>query len=154
MAGYCNDSQNTSQVLVTSIYNKNEIAYKTGDFVTIDKDKNYIFVGRKDDMVKLNGRLIYLSEIEGVILKDKRVVNAFAITESIDDQVSDIILIIAINEKTDLTIYDVKNIILHNLPSYMLPSKIYLINEDEIPKNNVDKIDRKKLYENIKLKIQ
>ena len=44
-----------------------EPAYRTGDLVTLDDDGNYVFLGRRDGMVKTRGYRVELGEVEAAL---------------------------------------------------------------------------------------
>jgi amino acid adenylation domain-containing protein len=47
--------------------------YRTGDFVFLDEDDNYRFVGRRDDEIKLNGFRIHLNEVRRCLNADTNI---------------------------------------------------------------------------------
>ncbi|KAI2087706.1 hypothetical protein LOZ35_006030, partial [Ophidiomyces ophidiicola] len=72
--GYLNDPEKTAKAFITSPLwtEKDPILrtdhsrrmYKTGDLVRYDSDGSIVYIGRKDNQVKLNGQRIELGEIE------------------------------------------------------------------------------------------
>ena len=44
-----------------------EPAYRTGDLVTLDDEGNYVFLGRRDGMVKTRGYRVELGEVEAAL---------------------------------------------------------------------------------------
>ena len=44
-----------------------EKVYYTGDFATLDEEGNIIFIGRKDNQIKIRGYRVELGEIESVL---------------------------------------------------------------------------------------
>jgi|GEM_PF-4039835 len=137
MLGYCNDVEMTNKALVNNVY-------KTGDYAEIDIRGNYIFHGRKDDMVKINGKLIYLTEIETIACRYHGVEDAIAIVE--DQEIIKTIKLYVIS-KSELSIREeeLKNYIEQYLPQYMIPNKIVLYKNSLFPRNSAGKIDRKQI---------
>ena len=64
--GYWRDEERTRERFVPDPRGRSAQArvYKTGDLVRLDTEQNYIFVGRKDHMIKSRGHRIELGEIE------------------------------------------------------------------------------------------
>ena len=69
MSGYWGDAEKTRQVLVSNPFQAayDEPAYRTGDLVTLDDEGNYVFLGRRDGMVKTRGYRVELGEVEAAL---------------------------------------------------------------------------------------
>ena len=69
MQGYWGDRDKTREVLVRNPFQDayDEPAYRTGDLVTLDDDGNYVFLGRRDGMVKTRGYRVELGEVEAAL---------------------------------------------------------------------------------------
>ena len=67
--GYWDDVERTEERFVKNPLapDRNEIIYRTGDMVRLDSDTNYVFLGRKDHMIKSRGYRIEIGEIETVL---------------------------------------------------------------------------------------
>lgn len=146
-AGYCNDIQKTESVIVNKILEKKGRFYKTGDYVTIDSEGNYIFKGRKDDMIKIAGQLIYLKEIEKVLLSYNKIIDSFVY--HIDDELfNSKIIAFIVSQSTDAILEsELINYLTNKLPKYMIPAKFHFLNAEEIPKSSTGKIDRQSLID-------
>jgi acyl-coenzyme A synthetase/AMP-(fatty) acid ligase len=117
--------------------------YKTGDLVTLDSDGNYIFLGRKDFMIKSRGYRIEIGQVESVILSHSLVKEAVVIPvadELIGNRITAAIVSLPSKE---LTKSDIVNYCSSQLPRYMIPEVIDF--RDSLPKNSSGKTDRKKL---------
>lgn len=114
-----------------------ELVYKTGDLALRDENGEYRFLTREDFQIKHNGHRIELGEIETaaykiegmescacVYLKDKHKILLYAKGENLD------------NKKVFLGLKD-------QIPKYMFPTKIVIL--DEMPMNKNLKIDRQRL---------
>ena len=57
MQGYWGHPEKTARVLVRNpiVPHFHELAYKTGDLVTLDADRNYLYLGREDGMINTRG---------------------------------------------------------------------------------------------------
>ena len=66
MRGYWGDPEKTRRVLVSNPFQAayDELAYRTGDLVTLDDEGNCVFLGRRDGMVKTRGYRVELGEVE------------------------------------------------------------------------------------------
>jgi len=69
MSGYWGDPERTRRVLVPNwlLRHFEERVCRTGDLVTIDENGNYVYIGRRDHMVKSRGYRIELGEIEAIL---------------------------------------------------------------------------------------
>lgn len=130
--GYINQEQNTSFFCIDD-----ERYYATGDLAKWLHNGEIEFIGRKDEQIKLNGFRIELSEIDMLIMKDKSVRQVKTIYKN---------KIYSFVEVADKTIIDeIKQNLIDNLPYYMVPSKIIVI--DKMPQLASGKINIKKLEE-------
>ena len=72
-SGYLNDPEKTNQVFITNptwlteVRSNSRKLYKTGDLVRQTSDGSLLFVGRKDDQVKLHGQRLEVGEVEHCI---------------------------------------------------------------------------------------
>ena len=74
MSGYWNLPERTQQVFFTD--KSGRTWYKTGDIVREQSDGNYVYISRKDRMVKRRGYRVELGEIESALYKHLSVVEA------------------------------------------------------------------------------
>jgi acyl-coenzyme A synthetase/AMP-(fatty) acid ligase len=82
MSGYWNDPKRTAATLVPDPRtgsSRNGLAYCTGDFVKLQPDGNYEFLGRRDHMVKTRGFRVELGEIESVLSGHPEILEAIAV---------------------------------------------------------------------------
>lgn len=145
MEGYCNDEKRTKEVLVENVFNRTEKVYKTGDYVTVDNEGNYIFIGRKDDMIKSSGHLIYLSEVEKILLSHEKVKDAIVLPYEDELSITKMKAFIVLRKNESLSKEELKNYMLKKLPKYMVPYDLNFISDNNVPKNSSGKIDRKEL---------
>ena len=123
----------------------NERVYKTGDLVRLDPDGNYVFLGRKDHMIKSRGYRIEIEEIETVLCSHPEIKSAVVIPipdELIGNRISVIVVPLTTGKigKEDILQYCSKQ-----LPKYMLPEIIEF--RDSLPATSSGKVDRKMLSE-------
>jgi amino acid adenylation domain-containing protein len=121
----------------------NERVYKTGDLVHLDSDGNYVFLGRKDHMIKSRGYRIEIGEIETVLCNHPEIKNAVVIPIP-DELIGNRIAVIVVPstpgkiEKEDILKYCSQQ-----LPKYMIPEIVEF--RDSLPTTSSGKVDRKKL---------
>ena len=117
--------------------------YKTGDIVRIESDKNLIFLGRSDSMVKRKGYRIELGEIKTYLEKDPRIREAFVqvVSGTETDVLIEVFVVFKRSESGDAQKVDL--ILRQNLPEYMLPNHVQILND--LHRNTRGKIDREKL---------
>ncbi|CAM4920606.1 unnamed protein product [Rotaria socialis] len=148
-AGYYGRADLTSQVLIDI---DDEQCYITGDLARLDvRSEELVFMGRRDFQVKLRGQRIELSEVEAVIIESSpNIVSCVVMKENFEEdnylaayvQVKD-------SNENDKILEKVMFACQCLLPSFMTPSKWFLVSE--LPLNANGKIDRKALREIAKM---
>lgn len=144
--GYLNLPTQTESKFIkifNPILNKFVTAYKTGDIAKITKDLEIEFIGRDDDVVKVNGGyLVALNEVERSIQNLLgNSVDSYPIAVPFKN--TKMIILFIVKKEKNLNLYNIKNYINSNISFYMRPKKIIEI--AEFPRNSSGKIDRKKL---------
>ena len=144
--GYLNLTEQTKSKFI-KIYNpilKKEVrAYRTGDIAKINKNLEIEFIGRDDDVVKVNGGyLVALNEIESRI--QSLLGNHFEVFPvAIPYRNTKAIVLFLVQKQDNIPLYNIKNFINNNISFYMKPKKI--IELKEFPRNSSGKINRKEL---------
>lgn len=141
--GYINKPKLTSKVFIEipDKTNPEKKWYRSGDFAKYLPDGNLLFVGRKDEQVKVRGYRIELQEIELNLLKHPRIKEAVVIVRKdlFVDQRLEAFLVLA--DKTDENIKgDILRFLKERMPAFMLPSQITIL--DNFPLSSTGKIDR------------
>lgn len=141
---YFNDYEKTQATfLIKDFGNGPERCFKTGDLAEYDSKGNLLFTSRFDFQIKHMGRRIELGEIEVVAGALSEIQRCCAVY---DGEKSRIILFAELSEHSnDLSGKDIRKILKDKLSSYMLPSKVIIL--DRLPLNANGKIDRQKLME-------
>lgn len=140
MVGYCGEEAKTQQVLIERNGKK---IYKTGDYVKEDEEGNCIFMGRKDDMIKYSGKLIYLSEIEDKLLKVDGISDATIITHENSLGVLNMYAFLIEGDTAKINIEGIRCELSKKLPQYMIPHKFVCYNENTFPQMPSGKTDKK-----------
>jgi amino acid adenylation domain-containing protein len=142
MIGYWDLPEKTAHAfLVDSSSNK---WYKTGDIVFEGPDGNYIYVARRDRMVKKRGYRIELGEIEAGLYRHPAIKEAAVVALQNDDGVK-IRAFVSHHKDSRPSIIELKQFCAQNLPAYMVPDLFSFL--DFLPKTSTDKIDYQKLKE-------
>lgn len=143
--GYWGDEEKTRQNFVRNplLPELNETVYRTGDRVRMDPDGNYVFLGRKDHMIKSRGYRIEIGEIETVMQNHPGVRQAVVVPipdELIGNRISVMIVPAAQGglEKEEILAYCSRH-----LPKYMIPEIVEF--RDRLPTTSSGKVDRAKL---------
>lgn len=119
--------------------------YKTGDMALRREDGNLEFYGRKDDQVKIRGYRIELAEIEYNMSKLPQITKSAVKVQRKENGSPLLIAFIqlATNENQIKISQNIKAKLQQVMPSYMLPDKIFVV--DQMPLNHAGKIDKKLL---------
>jgi D-alanine--poly(phosphoribitol) ligase subunit 1 len=112
---------------------------KTGDIVE-KHDDVYICKGRVDSQVKLSGYRVELMDIEAHLLQQEHVEEAVCFVDEIKGGK---LLVAALKAKNEIDIDSLRNKLKKRLPIYMIPKKIFYL--DQLPLNKNGKIDRKQV---------
>ncbi len=147
MIGYCNDDAKTREYLIDDPFVLNKIIYRTGDIVSVDDNGLYWYHGRNDDMVKCGGNLVYLSEIEHCLLEHSLIKDAIAmaVADNLYNNKIVVAIVLHLDNKQDNLEQTLRQYIAQRLPSYMIPSIFMFFDENDIPRTQTGKADKKKL---------
>lgn len=143
MRGYLNnETENAKRLVVHSADNR---TYKTGDY-GFEKNGLFYVQGRKDEQIKLNGYRIELSEIEEKILNLKEFAFDNVAVVALKRNTGAVLRLVCFyTAKQSADTQAIKDTLVQNLPSYMMPSEF--IHIDEIPVSTNHKTDKKALLE-------
>ncbi len=145
MQGYYGRPENTAASFIPNPFavGRQENLYCTGDWVTLDEKGNYLFVGRKDHMIKTRGYRVELGEIEAVMVAHPAVDEAVALPipdEAIGNTIYAVVTLAA-GQALDVT--KLKQHCAEKLPAYMVPERIDF--RQSLPRTDNGKIDRRGL---------
>lgn len=119
--------------------------YATGDFGRLDADGNLEFLQRRDSQVKIRGIRIELGEIEFHLHKLPGVKEAVVLAVGNQQGEKELRAYIVARQNADLDINDLRSRIEAELPEYMVPAQIALL--DAFPVTENFKVDKKALAE-------
>jgi acyl-coenzyme A synthetase/AMP-(fatty) acid ligase len=143
--GYWGDPEKTARGFVSNSFQPHftERAYRTGDIVTLAEDgQNWLYVGRRDHMVKSRGYRIELGEIESALYSHPEVKEAAAVAipdELMGNRIKAFVVVVP-TAGSRLTARELEAHCAGRLPRYMLPEGIAF--RPELPKTSTGKIDR------------
>jgi len=142
MSGYWGDAEKTAGVLVAHPFEpaRAELAYRTGDLVSLDEAGDWVFLGRRDGLVKTRGYRVELGEVESALYAHP------AVREAVVLPVPDELLgsrLRAVISADGLTREEVSGHCRRRLPAYMVPDVVEFC--QALPRTSTGKIDRARL---------
>ena len=138
--GYWKQEELTRKRFVDSPFLSGQKMYHTGDLVRWNEEGLLEYIGRIDNQIKLYGYRIELEEIESKMSHCPGVVSAAVVVHK-EGNIEFIVGYYTSEGNQELP--DIQELLMAELPSYMVPSQ--LIRIDEIPLTPNGKIDRKAL---------
>ncbi|WP_036486309.1 benzoate-CoA ligase family protein [Myxosarcina sp. GI1] len=148
MLGYWNQLQKTRQ----AIYGN---TMKTGDKYKRDRDGWFYFMGRGDDLFKVNGQWISPFEIEAVLYQHPQVLEVAIVPEySNGDRLTEISAHISLKseQQPDVEIErSIRTFAKQHLPHFKTPKQIYFV--ESLPRTSTGKVHRQRLkHQKVKVK--
>ncbi|MBE6877412.1 MAG: amino acid adenylation domain-containing protein, partial [Ruminococcus sp.] len=134
--GYANDPKLTGEKFITEHHQR---IYHTGDCGKYDQNGKILFLGRKDNQVKIQGYRIELGEIEASLNRMPEIKTAKAV--AVNQEICAFIL----KASPELTEKQIQENLKKSLPNYYLPRRIYFMESFPITSNG--KIDTKALVQ-------
>jgi thioesterase domain-containing protein len=122
------------------------IRYLTGDLVRCNSEGIVSFAGRRDDLVKINGRLVEPSEAEAVMRMIPGIQTLAVIPHTDVNGKSTLVGHIVLEDGSSLTPSEIFTKLLEKLSSHLIPTK--LVKHETIPLTENGKINRQYLLNN------
>ena len=147
MAGYYNDPKLTETVLSEGIFYSEDLGY-------MDEDGYIYLAGRNNDVINIGGEKVSPLEIENIALDCEGVGECACIgIKDPQDVLGHVPILFVVHNISEVSFDNIiRSYMEGHLESYKMPYKI--IEVDEIPKNYMGKIDRKKLQDLWQLYLQ
>lgn len=146
MAGYWGDAEKTARGLVPNPLPSPipaDTVYRTGDIVGVDEAGDYLYIGRRDNMVKSRGYRIELGDIETALYAHAGIKEA-AVIAIPDDEITNRLKAFVVSEPAGaLSAQEVQQHCLQHVPRYMIPELVEF--RSELPKTSTGKVDRQAL---------
>lgn len=139
--GYCNNPEQTNKNFISLPIKPYCRAYKTGDIGKYDATGKLIFIGRKDNQIKIHGHRVELEEIELHLNKMKEIGLAIV---CYDDK-NDCLITFYTSEKEYNNSFFI-NYLKNKILAYMIPDKFYLV--EKFLYTSSGKLDKKAVLEN------
>ncbi|HEU4963348.1 MAG TPA: amino acid adenylation domain-containing protein [Bacilli bacterium] len=151
---YLNDPDKTRAAIVPDPFFPGERMYKTGDRGYFRRDGEIMFLGRRDDQIKVRGQRVELGEIEAVLathpqLKQvamvafKRADGYQLVAYYVEREQEEQAAVANGHELISLTPETLRAYMTERLPEYMVPWRFVKL--DELPVTVSGKVDRKSL---------
>ena len=145
MRGYWGQPGKTRQVVVRNPFQEayDEPVYRTGDLVSLDADGNYVFLGRRDGMVKTRGYRVELGEVEAALYEHQAIREAVVVPVPDELLGSRLRAVISVDGADGITRQNVLEHCKRRLPGYMVPDVVEF--RDVLPRTSTGKVDRAQL---------
>jgi acyl-CoA synthetase (AMP-forming)/AMP-acid ligase II len=142
MHGYWGQPAKTKEALIRNPFRAqyDELVYRTGDLVTLEPAGNYVFLGRRDGMVKVRGYRVELGEVEAALYRHPAIREAAVLP--LTDELLGLRLraVVTAEGAGSLTREDVLDHCRQWLPGYMVPDVVEF--RDALPRTSTGKVDR------------
>lgn len=148
MQGYWRDTLKSRSALLRNPLQTrfDELIYRTGDLVRLSHAGEYVYLGRRDGMVKTRGYRVELGEIESCLLRHPSVKEAAVLPIPDDILGNRLRAVVAVYDVSIATTEDLVAHCRRELPRYMVPDLVELL--DSLPKTSTGKTDRASLAKN------
>jgi amino acid adenylation domain-containing protein len=142
MRGYWGQPAKTREVLVQSPFRPeyDENVYRTGDLVSLDSAGNYIYVGRRDSMVKIRGYRVELGEVEAALYRHPAIREVAVLPVPDELLGSRLRAVVIADDEGQLVRQSVLDHCRQWLPSYMVPDVLEF--REAMPRTSTGKVDR------------
>lgn len=138
MLGYYKDEEKTAETLRNGWLH-------TGDLGRFDEDGFLYFIDRKKDMIKTGGENVSSKEVEEVIFKHEKVMQA-AVIGLPDPYWGEMVTAVVVPYTgTEVTEEELIEYCKENLAGYKVPKKVIVISMEEMPVNPSGKILKREL---------
>jgi long-chain acyl-CoA synthetase len=133
MEGYYKDPELTGEVLKDGWF-------YTGDLARQDEEGLYYIVGRKKDMIKVSGQIVFPAEVEEAIHKNANVKEAAVIGVPDPLRGEMVKAFVVLKDRASVSEQDLKQFCRQHLAHYKLPHTVVFV--ESLPKNRAGKIDK------------
>ena len=119
----------------------------TGDLGRIDNEGFLYIMGRKKEMIKVAGQIVYAPEVEAAFYKNKDIaeVAVIGVPDELRGEVIKAFVVLTEGSKT--TLEDLRYFAKEHLAQFKVPQSIEI--RTELPKNRTGKINKESLKEQV-----
>ena len=144
--GYLNRKDLTKERFILYKNKSNEPIklYKTGDVCCYVPNKGFFFRGRSDHQVKIRGVRIELPQIEKQLMQFPGLKQCVVVDKEVNSE-KRIVAYLVFEGNNDIDSSEIKQFLVENLPSYMIPD--FFVKLSYIPLTRNNKLERKLLPE-------
>lgn len=143
LEGYWGATNNNTEAIYTD--NNQKRWYKTGDLVEINSKDEYVYKGRIDRMVKVNGYRVELGEIEACLSKNTSISSCAVIPHNSLTGTTVLTAFVVCVSKENESIIRMKEFCIKHLPAYMVPNNFVFLSA--LPQTASNKISYQHLKE-------
>jgi acyl-CoA synthetase (AMP-forming)/AMP-acid ligase II len=133
MEGYYKDPELTAEVLKDGWF-------YTGDLAKKDKEGMYYIVGRKKDMIKVSGQIVFPSEVEEAIHKHPQVCEAAVVGLPDALRGESIKAFVVFKNPGSVSDQELRQFCREHLAHFKLPHEFVFVSD--LPKNRAGKVDK------------
>ena len=137
---YYKDSEATAAV-------KRDGGLHTGDLGRFDDEGFLYIVGRKKEMIKVAGQIVYAPEVEAAFYNNQDIVEVAVIGVPDELRGETVKAFVVLREKSNTTSEDLRYFAKKHLAQFKVPQSIEI--RAELPKNRTGKIDKESLKEQV-----
>jgi len=140
--GYLNRPELTAEKFIANPFHDtpNARLYRTGDLARYLPDGQIAFIGRLDHQVKIRGFRIELGEIEAALNRHPAIQQSVVVVREDMPEEKQLIAYLVIDQRQNITFYELCNFLEAWLPDYMLPATF--VSLETLPLTANGKIDR------------
>ncbi|HVI48024.1 MAG TPA: amino acid adenylation domain-containing protein, partial [Chitinophaga sp.] len=143
--GYLKNPVLTAEKFIRAPFNPDMLLYRSGDVGRWLSDGNIEYLGRADDQVKIRGHRIEPGEIEAALVLHPSVKNVSVVVKELSRNEKSLHTFVV--PQDDVTTDALYAFLRANLPHFMVPDRIMLVNE--IPLTINGKVDKRKLLNTV-----
>jgi amino acid adenylation domain-containing protein len=142
MRGYWGQPAKTRAALVPNPFRASwdELVYRTGDLVTLEPTGNYVYVGRRDSLVKVRGYRVELGEVEAALYRHPAIQEAAVLPVPDELLGTRLRAVVTAGGAGNLTRENVLDHCRQWLPGYMVPDVVEF--REALPRTSTGKVDR------------
>jgi long-chain acyl-CoA synthetase len=124
--------------------------FHTGDLGRFDAQGFLYIVGRKKEMIKVAGQIVYAAEVEAALCKHEAVLEAAVIGVADGMRGESVKAFVVLKEGTNIEPLEIKYFAREHLANFKVPQTVEI--RSALPKNRTGKIDKELLKQDVILK--